>query len=157
MVPVIVLRLRLACSRSMPMTKSAWPARHYVSNAPVPELFPELARRTLSQAADTSDCVRIPALSVPSGLAMVTVVSDADDYDAVLPLSAVRSVIIAESAPAPSAAATAGIAAIVAAAAGPAPLPQVCNVQQDPDRQDYIHPISGHLHVETIFLEGHPR
>lgn len=84
-------------------------------------------RRTLSQAADAPDCAHIPALRVPAGIAMVTVVSDADDYDAVLPLSTVRSVIIVQAAPAPSSAASAGTQAIVAAAAGPAPVPRVRN------------------------------
>ena len=93
------------------------------------------ARRTLSEAADAPDCVRIPALHVPAGLAMVTVVSDADDYDAVLPLSAVRSLSIAQAAPAPSSAASVATSAIVAAAAGPAPvLPRVHDNLQTRDK-----------------------
>ncbi len=40
--------------------------------------------------------MHIPALDVPAGIAMNTVVSDSDDYDAVLPLSVVKSINIYE-------------------------------------------------------------
>ena len=53
-------------------------------------------RRTLSESYDQPDCVRIPALDVPAGVAMNTVISDSDDYDAVLPLSVVKSIDITE-------------------------------------------------------------
>ncbi len=52
--------------------------------------------RTLSESYDQPDCVRIPALDVPAGVAMSTVISDSDDYDAVLPLSVVKSINIYE-------------------------------------------------------------
>ena len=52
--------------------------------------------RTLSESYDQPDCVHIPALDVPAGIAMNTVVSDSDDYDAVLPLSVVKSINIYE-------------------------------------------------------------
>jgi hypothetical protein len=57
--------------------------------------------RTLSEAYDTPDCVRIPALDVGANLALDTVVSDNDDYDAVLPLSVVKSIDIYEDAKKP--------------------------------------------------------
>lgn len=73
--------------------------------------------RTLSQAIDNSDCVHIPALDVLAGVALNTVVSDSDDYDAVLPLAAVKSVSIYQAAKLPAAAQDrpATAAAIVAA------------------------------------------
>ncbi len=58
--------------------------------------------RTLSQSFDNSECVHIPALEVPAGIALYTVVSDADDYEAVLPIGAVKSVAIRETAPPPA-------------------------------------------------------
>jgi hypothetical protein len=63
--------------------------------------------------------VNIPALRVPAGLALVTVISDNDDYDAVLPLSVVRSVAIYQEQRALSPAQPASAAAIVAAALAP--------------------------------------
>ena len=76
--------------------------------------------RTLSQAIDNSECVHIPALDVPAGVALNTVISDSDDYDAVLPLGAVKTVSIYQSAKPPAAARDrpAGAAAIVAAVTG---------------------------------------
>lgn len=50
--------------------------------------------RTLSQSYDNSECVHIPGLDVPAGLAMYTVISDNDDYEGVLPIGAVKSVNI---------------------------------------------------------------
>ncbi|CAL8468064.1 g7603 [Coccomyxa elongata] len=72
---------------------------------------------TLSQAIDNSDCVHVPALDVPAGVALNTVISDSDDYDAVLPLGAVKSVSIYQAAKPPAAAQdrSATAAAIVAA------------------------------------------
>ncbi|BDA42249.1 probable lysyl endopeptidase at N-terminal half [Coccomyxa sp. Obi] len=72
---------------------------------------------TLSQAIDNSDCVHIPALDVPAGVALNTVISDNDDYEAVLPLGAVKSVSIYQAAKPPAAAQDrpASAAAIVAA------------------------------------------
>ena len=63
--------------------------------------------------------MHIPALRVPSGLPIVTVISDADDLDAVLPLAIVRSVAIYERAQPPSQGQPASAAAIVAAALAP--------------------------------------
>lgn len=45
--------------------------------------------------------MRIPALDVGANLALYTVVSDSDDYDAVLPLSIVKSISIYEGAQKP--------------------------------------------------------
>lgn len=76
--------------------------------------------RTLSQAIDNSDCVHIPALDVPAGVALNTVISDSDDYEAVLPLGAVKTVSIYQTAKPPAAAQDrpASAAAIVAAVTG---------------------------------------
>lgn len=48
----------------------------------------------MSEAYDQPDCVHIPPLDVEAGIPMSTVVSDSDDYDAVLPLSIVKSIDI---------------------------------------------------------------
>ncbi|CAK0770461.1 hypothetical protein CVIRNUC_003769 [Coccomyxa viridis] len=96
---------------------------------------------TLSEAYDTPDCVRIPALDVGANLALDTVVSDNDDYDAVLPLSVVKSIDIYEDAKKPVssvrgnaaaaliAEATQDGASPVAAAGAPAPASEAGRAQ----------------------------
>lgn len=58
--------------------------------------------------------MHIPALDVPAGIAMNTVISDNDDYDGVLPISVVKTVSIYESAKPPAAARGSDAADVVA-------------------------------------------